>query len=528
MNSRTKKNNGAFYTCNAIAEYIAKNTIDNSTKLVLEPSFGDGIFIDAANARFAELGKNSSNIIGIELQAEKINSRSKADEKIFVFQMNFLDYKSSKKVSCVIGNPPYIRLKNLSADEKSKALNLMSSYGVDMQSSGSLWMPFIVHSAELLETGGKLGFVVPYEITHVKYAVDLWKYLSRNFGKITVCRIYRDFFPEVDVETVIFFAEDKGNSTNFVDCKICETVADLRNDKEKNFFKISVDDIIESEKPFARAMIPDIIEKFLCDLRQSKKISKLLGDCKFKIGYVTGSKEFFHLSESDRLKNKIDAVNVKKCLINAKQINSNTEVGTETKNISQYSQLFYPIEVGEGEKNYIRFGENIGINERYKCRTRNIWYLTPDLKIPDFILTVFGDVPKLMINDGKFYISNSLLGGFSNLTDPKELICRWYNSLTLLSIEINIHSLGGGTLVLIPGETDKLEIISDFPPDKIETAYKKIADFAKKNTTDAVYKYGDEVVLKEIYNFSDEIISSIQETCLMFRHWRNPEKRRSQ
>ena len=121
------------------------------------------------------------------------------------------------------------------------------------------------------------------------------------------------------------------------------------------------------------------------------------------------------------------------------------------------------MDIKKGEEAYIKQGEKLGINARYKCRVRKPWYLTPGLEIPDIVLTVFGDTPKMMMNDAGYYISNSLLGGFSSGSSARELICRWYNSLTLLSIETNIHSLGGGTLVLIPGETDKLEIIAGFP-----------------------------------------------------------------
>ena len=213
-------------------------------------------------------------------------------------------------------------------------------------------------------------------------------------------------------------------------------------------------------------------------------------------------------------------------MLNAKQIDSNPNIGVETKPISNYNFLFYPIEVANGEKEYISYGESQGVNKGYKCKVRKPWYLTPGLEIPDIVLTVFGDVPRMLLNDGRFYVSNSLLSGFSKLENAKELICRWYNSLTLLSVEITIHSLGGGTLVLIPGETDKLEIITDFPVDKIESTYKRIADFACNHSTSDVYQFGDTVVLKEIYGFSDESIREIRNSICILRNWRNPEKRR--
>ena len=526
MDAIVKKNTGSYYTCNSIADYIARWAIDCPDVCVLEPSFGDGIFIDSAISRFAALGNLSPSIVGVEIQAEPYQLYMKNHAHIAGFQMDFMDYRASAEINAIIGNPPYVSLKNLQASEKWKALELVYSYGVEMQTSGSLWMPFMIHSAELLQPHGKLGFVLPYEITHVRYAFDLWKYLSKNFGKITICRIYRDIFPDVDVETIILLAEEKGESTNTIRYDVFETVEDLYENNARQSAQIAIDDIIRGKKPFERELMPESAINILDDLRRHGKLTEFVQDCKFKIGYVSGNKGFFHLSQETMRQFEIRPENVKKSLANAKQISANADIGIETKGISNHSQLFYPVAIEHGEKRYIEYGEAQNIHKGYKCRVRNPWYLTPSLEIPDLILTVFGDVPKLLLNNGRFYISNSLLSGFSRGADCRELICRWYNSLTLLSIETTIHSLGGGTFVFIPGETDKLEILSDFPADKIKSTYERLADFAKHHPAENVYAYGDSVVLKELYGFSDEAIREIRTALTILRHWRNPEKRR--
>ena len=207
-------------------------------------------------------------------------------------------------------------------------------------------------------------------------------------------------------------------------------------------------------------------------------------------------------------------------------ISSNRNAGIETDKMPNFSHLFYPIEINEGERKYIEYGEKRGVNRGYKCRVRKPWYLTPGLEVPDVILTVFGNVPKLLLNNGRFYVSNSLLSGFLNIFNGKELLCRWYNSLTLLSIETSIHSLGGGTLVLIPGETDKLEVISNFPKNEVEVIYNKLSKFAREHDIKELYEYGDEIVLKDLYGFSDTEIQEIRNAIFVLRQWRNPEKRR--
>ena len=527
MINTLKKNTGSYYTCNTIADYIVKWAIDMPEARVLEPSFGDGIFINSAIARYSELGNQQPSIIGVEIQDEPFNTFVQAHPKITGYKMDFMDFRVNLRINAVIGNPPYVSLKNLKQSEREKALQLVSSYGIKMQTSGSLWMPFVIHATEILEQNGKLGFVLPYEITHVRYAFDLWKYLSANYGKITICRIFYDFFPDVDVETIVLLAERKGEKTNTVCYKVFKTITDLYNDNADIESNIPIRDILNMSKPFECKLITSYTTSFLDNLRKNGKLSSLVEDCKFKIGYVSGNKGYFHLSSEDLFRLKIRKKNAKKCLINAKQITTNMNIGLETNTITDHSYLFYPSSLYNGEKQYISYGESQGVDKGYKCRNRKPWYLTPGLEIPDFVLTVFGDVPKLLLNNGKFFVSNSLLGGFSKIENTKELICRWYNSLTLLSVEMVIHSLGGGTLVLIPGETDKLEIISDFPSYNIESVYDKLSTFAKTHTTAEVYEFGDTIVLKELYGFSDRDILNIKKSIQTLRSWRSPDKRRN-
>lgn len=161
MDIIVKKNTGSFYTCTSIADYIANWAIDKPNMSVLEPSFGDGIFIDSALKRFTQLGCNKPHIIGIEIQPEPYTEYLKRHEAIHGFLMDFMDYRDGEKVDAIIGNPPYVSLKKLNARDRSKTLSVISGYDVEMQTSGSMWMPFTIHATELLAKNGKLGFVLP-------------------------------------------------------------------------------------------------------------------------------------------------------------------------------------------------------------------------------------------------------------------------------------------------------------------------------------------------------------------------------
>jgi hypothetical protein len=42
-----KKQQGAFFTSGDIAHYLTRRVIENENQEILEPSFGDGSFVDA-------------------------------------------------------------------------------------------------------------------------------------------------------------------------------------------------------------------------------------------------------------------------------------------------------------------------------------------------------------------------------------------------------------------------------------------------------------------------------------------------
>lgn len=526
MNDIDKKNTGSFYTCELVADYIANWAISSPETSVLEPSFGDGIFLDAAAKKFEQLGALTPTIVGVELQKAPYEQYCSSNKNIIGVCSDFMDYQPTLYPDCVIGNPPYVSLKNLNSIDRNKALELMGTYGLELQSCSSMWVPFIVHSTEILNQNGRLGFVLPYEITHVRYAFPVWEYLSSNYGKITICRIFTDFFPDVDVETVLLLAEEKGSSTTQVHYEIYNTMQDLQNGILASSSIFNINEIIGMEKPFERNLLSKTVLELFNKLHEENILEPMLDICKFKIGYVSGNKNYFHIAEKDIKEFGISRHSIKKSLVNAKQINLSSEAGIETSKISIHSNLFYPQVLGLGEKRYIEVGESLGVNNGYKCKVRKPWYLTPGLEIPDLILTVFGDVPKLLLNNGKYYVSNSLLSGFVRNTSAESVICRWYNSLTLLSIEITIHSLGGGTLVLIPGETDRLDLLSSFPQEKLEETYSVFSEYAKLHSAEELYMLGDKIVLQDIFGFSEVEIENLHLAIEELRRWRNPEKRR--
>jgi hypothetical protein len=453
MTAERQKQTGSFYTESKVALGVANWAIQNSNDCVLEPSFGDGIFIDKSLCRFMKFGNPEPDITAVEVQPEMVSYvRNQYSAKTLkILTSDFLSLNYTNQFDAVIGNPPYVGIRNLPPEQYLTARGVIKRHNVQCPDNGSLWFPFVLHAIDAAKIGGRLAFVLPFEITYTRYAYGLWNILSQNFSNLIVSRIYEDFLN----------------------------------------------------------IIKPIIE-----------------NCKFKIGYVSADKFYFHPNADVVEHYAIPKENLLPTVLNAKELNGDSGIGVRISEGECASNLYVPHIITEGDKLYIRKGEASGVHLRYKCRRRKPWYITPNIEIPDCILSVFGETPKMVANIGKYAVSNSLLCGFLNDVAVENFICRWYNSLTLLSLELNVHSLGGGSFVIIPGEADKLNILADIPQDKVSDIFAKINQTVKEQGVKAAYILGDQIVLQEIYGFSDDDISIIRSAIQTLGGWRNPNNRR--
>jgi len=529
MSPSQQKQTGSFYTEGKVAETVVNWAIRNADDKVLEPSFGDGVFIEKALTRFAELGSAMPRITAIEIQpsvAERVRPLF-PNKTLHTMTADFLSLPQMGDHDVVIGNPPYVGLKNLPREQVVTARKVIDRYNVHCPNNGSLWFPFVLHAMAMLRDHGRLAFVLPFEITYARYATGLWEILARNFSTLTLCRVHEDFFPNVDVETILLLADGKGGVTSNVNYALFRTVSDLLNDISSQNITIPVETILATEKPFVSHLLSEKQQEMLRGLYDKRIVKPVIESCKFKIGYVSADKAYFHPAKDVVTHYSLSKENLHSCILNAKEINGGTGIGIEVSEGQCASTLFLPKNISEGERLYIQSGEMQGVHRRYKCRQRDPWYVTPHIEIPDVILSVFGENPKLIVNKGKYAVSNSLLCGRLKNENVTPFACRWYNSLTLLSIELNVHSLGGGSFVIIPGEADKLDIAAPLPPDNVSNIYARLDTALKTSGTETAYLLGDKLVLQDIFNLSDKDIRVIRQAIATLRQWRSPTARRT-
>jgi len=111
-NNSKQKLRGAYYTPSQLAKQMIKLVISDNITNVLEPSCGDGIFIDSLKE--LNLLNKLEKITAIEIdevETTKVKNNYFTDSNVCVHNEDFFDFYKytygNEKFDLILGNPPY-------------------------------------------------------------------------------------------------------------------------------------------------------------------------------------------------------------------------------------------------------------------------------------------------------------------------------------------------------------------------------------------------------------------------------------
>ena len=457
--------------------------VTSPTTSVLDPSCGDGVFVEVAAERLRELGASPEGVarqihaIDLNPHAARLTAETLSQMlgvplevrsgSFFSLEPPGTLLSNQAPVDTVVGNPPYIRYQEFTGVSRGEALARAMDAGVTLTRLASSWAHFVAHAVAFIKPEGRLALILPAELVHAVYAAPLRRFLRASFADVTVISFSRAVFPGAQENVVILLASGRGDSHQ----RLALVEVDSSRDLDCLAEVLNRADIFENGSEPTK-WVPGHTgnRSALCLTRlQQDGLFHPLGQIgKASIGFVSGANDYFVLTPRDAAVLRLPKRSLRPALVRARQIPSFEITRRDITAMQEEDQrclLWLPRRsLTRAEATYVKAGEAKGIHKRYKCRVRTPWYMVPGVVVPEAFLTYMSDtVPRLCLNSAGTVTANTLLTvrlRHVPVTLRKAFVVAFYNSATMLSCERTGRSYGGGVLKLEPREADRVLVPS--------------------------------------------------------------------
>ena len=192
---------GQYFTPKFVAEFMVSLITKPKDSLVLEPCAGTGVFLSA----LYEAGFR--NVVAYEIDSSLPNY-----SPIKIIYQDFLKVKPEERYDIVIGNPPYVRWRNI-PHEWREEFRKSSYWNAVMNGLADLTYAFIYHSVNMLREGGELIFITPIFWMETVHGVRLRDYMIKK-GSLELVVNFNEMkiFEEVS-STIVIFKYVKGKAS---------------------------------------------------------------------------------------------------------------------------------------------------------------------------------------------------------------------------------------------------------------------------------------------------------------------------
>lgn len=478
--SSEQKLRGAYYTPLQLANAMVSLVVSQNINNVLEPSCGDGVFLDSlASLNFIN---DIPDVTAVEIEpdeAEKVRNNYKENANVHVLNEDFLGFYQQvygkQTYDLILGNPPYIRYQYLTEAQRDIQSRILTSHGMKSNKLINAWVAFLVACVQLLSENGKIAFVIPAEILQVVYAEDLRLFLSNQFSKITLLTFEQLVFPDIEQEILVFIGE-KGKEEKGI--RIIE-LSDLEDFKKLNLNSNGFQKLEHVKEKWTKYFVSAEEIKVIQSIRGDKRFTKFSDLALINVGITTGNNTYFSVDKATNKQYDLSSVtlpligrssHVHGIYFTDSDWQENIQDNKRAMLISFPNTPYetYPTK----HKEYIKLGEKNGENKGYKCSIRDRWYIVPSVWIPDaFFLRRNNLYPKFVLNQCNAVSTDTMHRiKFNEGVKAENVLLSYYNSISFAFTEICGRSYGGGVLEILPGEVGNimLPVVND-----IDEALKK-------------------------------------------------------
>ena len=417
-----RKLRGGYYTPMDLACFLVKWVSGINPKTILEPSCGDGVFLEALKTLDFR-----GTVTALELdamEAGKARTRVSISDlfDITVKQGDFLNWagaalKGNKRFDAIIGNPPFIRYQSLPDDFQHQTEVIFRDLGCAFTRHVNAWVPFLLAGFELLDSGGRMAMVVPTEILHITYAKSLRTHLARKARRIVIIDPEEIWFEETSQGAVLLLVEKKTHPQ-----QVPEGVGIYRV-RGRAFTRGNPEQIFAAPRTLTGKMLeekwtPALLSPATRDLvacpERMKGFRRFHEIASVDVGIVTGANGFFLVDDDTVRRYELEpwahpmlgrSAQCPGIVYDKAQHRGNADLGQpvnflwlRNENIGKNPLL----------RHYIESGESQNLQHRYKCRIRAPWYTVPSVYATGIGLFKRGhDAPRLFLNQMRAYTTDT-------------------------------------------------------------------------------------------------------------------------
>ncbi|AUD64075.1 hypothetical protein BK010_10435 (plasmid) [Tenericutes bacterium MO-XQ] len=456
---------GQVFTPKVISDFMVNlfSDIDKNNKVVLDPCFGEGIFIKSL------INKGFTKIRGYEIDTNlyRVFTKEYGDFKdLKTFNTDFLFNNNDDYYDCVVMNPPYIRHEKIDdlsqfgiTKDKLRRLKIFE----DLASSSNIYMYFILKALSILKDNGELVVIMP----------DTWIKNQHNYFLKSIKK--HGFIKHMYFIRGSVFGKDALVSVSILKIIKTSNNYDLTETKIEHF-EYENNKLLQIEK----IDYNDPGDQNHCSLEDFTFIRR---------GITTGYNSFFFNAP-------LDGKSYRNMVVSPKNI-----VGFKTtyKSTSKFLYLSKTSKASSEVSEYLEISKDEILKIK---KPKTIYdYIVKGRDWPDFSIfdkNCIGIIFNYMVRDNmRFILNNKFLvrDNFyiisSNRIDSYLLLALLNNYYTYYRLELRGKSYGGAMLKLQKYDLAKLKIIN---PNMIN----------EEDKTDLV-NYGKDLVKTSSTNFIDKI-----------------------
>lgn len=383
-----RKAAGQFFTPRWIASGMARWVMACEPEYILDPAVGFGILLDECRQQ-----GYAGRLFGYDIDAAIIDEWSRGTGKELDAEIRHEDFLATTQqpISAAIVNPPYNRFQNRALSEAVRA-EVSQIVGLATSGYTNQYALFLYLVVSRLRDGGRAAFIVPSEFLATGYGEQVKTFICRNrrLSSVILFDTADRIFPDAATTACVLLFD--GAPCNQL--KVWHLSGELETDK---FHAICEehDNLVPHASIDYDELDPQRNWQGLGQGDHSNVGMVALGVFgDVKRGIATGGNEFFVLKPSDVQSQSLSTENLVNCIASAASAPSLIFDDVQLKSLHAKDKPCYLFNglgaATDSAQKYVRYGQELGIDQRYLTRMRKPWYRLESRQPAALLLAVFG------------------------------------------------------------------------------------------------------------------------------------------